>query len=238
MERLGQIKVICPTRSRPKECKRMVDSFLENSCMSTIKLYLDNDDPCLDEYRDTIKNVSYEIDFRKPTTEIINSHWNNSAEIYKYFSTTNDDFIYRTKNWDLKLVSEIKLKGGIGIAYGNDLLQGVNMPTTSVISREIVEALGWLQMPRLTHLFGDNVWHVIGKACNCISYRQDVIIEHIHAFSNKVGKDETFNRTNSQEMYRKDEQAFIQWLKEESKEDIEKVKEAITNRMVLHSHII
>lgn len=185
------------------------------------------DDPCLDEYRDTIKNVSYTIDFQKPTTQILNEHWKFSAECFKYFSATNDDFIYRTKDWDLKLRNSMIPNKGLGIAYGNDLLQGINMPTTSIISREIVEALGWLQMPTLTHLFGDNVWHVIGRETKCIHYCKDVIIEHKHPFTGKVEKDETFHRTNSQSNYETDQRAFIKWLQEHKTSDIAKVKQVL-----------
>lgn len=224
-----QIFVLCPSRGRPKQCKAMVDSFLLNSSCSVLKLLLDNNDPYLDEYRDIIKDVSYTIEDQTTTTELINSHWQYTADCYKYFSVTNDDFIYKTKDWDLKLIKKIN---GIGIAYGNDLLAGQAIPTTSVVSREIVEALGWLQMPTLTHLFGDNVWNYIGRACGCIHYVPEVIIEHRHVFARKAEADETHNRTNSKEMYRIDEQAFIKWIKENSKEDIAKVKEVMSGKLV------
>lgn len=203
----------------------MIDSFLQTSRISSLSIALDNDDPCLDEYREIIKGrVHYTIDFRKTCTEIINSKWQFSADCFKYFSVTNDDFIFRTVDWDLKLVGTIKLHGGFGIAYGNDLLAGIQIPTMSVISREIVQELGWLQLPALSHLFGDNVWAEIGRKAECLHYRDDVIIEHMHVFGRKMEKDETFLRTNSAEMYRVDEAAFVEWLQNKSKSDIEKVK--------------
>lgn len=226
---MNKILVLCPSRGRPQQCKAMVDSFLLNSSCSVLKLLLDNNDPYLDEYRDIIKDVSYTIEDQTTTTELINSHWQYTADCYKYFSVTNDDFIYKTKDWDLKLIKKIN---GIGIAYGNDLLAGQAIPTTSVVSREIVEALGWLQMPTLTHLFGDNVWNYIGRACGCIHYVPEVIIEHRHVFARKAEADETHNHTNSKEMYRVDEQAFIKWIKENSKEDIAKVKEVMNRKLV------
>lgn len=227
-----QILVICPSRGRPQQCKAMVDSFLKNSNCSTIKILLDNDDEFLNEYFDVLKDVSFSINTRNTTTNLINDHWRYTADCYKYFSVTNDDFIYQTKDWDKKLIKRIKESGKFGIAYGNDLLAGMAIPTTSVISREIVESLGYLQMPLLTHLFGDNVWNYIGRACDCIYYVPEVIIEHRHVFARKAQADETHNFTNSEEMYRKDEQAFIKWIKENSKDDIKKVKEATIRGLV------
>lgn len=225
-----QILVICPTRSRPKQCLEMVNSFLENSKMSTLKLYLDMDDPCLDEYLDLIgKKAGYTFGDRKPVTQIINENWQYSAECFKWFSVTNDDFVYRTNGWDLKLTGEILLHGGLGIAYGNDLLQGINMPTSSVVSREIVEVLGWLQMPLLTHLYGDNVWKDIGIMAKCLFYRPDVIIEHKHFFGRKAQEDDIYRNTNSKEMYDKDGLAYYQWLRGCAKEDIKKVETLLNN---------
>lgn len=223
-----QILVICPSRNRPQECGRMIESFNKTSKMSSLSIALDNDDPLLKEYIDVIKNTaSYTIDIRKTTTEIINSKWQYAASCFKWFSVTNDDFIYHTDGWDSKLISTLRLHGGKGIVYGNDLLASKHIPTTSVVSREIVEALGWLQLPTLTHLFGDNVWSTIGQKCCCLFYRDDVIIEHMHVFGNKMQPDDTHKQTNSPEMYKKDEAAFLSWLFNDSKNDILKVKEVL-----------
>lgn len=227
-----KILVICPSRGRPKECLRMIESFNKTSKMSSLSIALDNDDPFLNQYVDLISDkASFTIDIRKSTTEIINSKWKYAASCYKWLSVSNDDFIYRTDSWDLKLLSTLKLHGGIGIVYGNDLLAGVHIPTTSIVSREIVEALGWLQLPTLTHLFGDNVWHTIGQKSKCLFYRDDVIIEHMHVFGKKMESDVTHKETNSPDMYKKDEAAFLSWLFNESKNDILKVKEVVAKKL-------
>lgn len=228
-----KILVICPSRNRPNECLRMVESFNKTAKCSSLSIALDNDDPSLYEYVDLIGDkASFTVDIRKTTTEIINNKWQYSASCYKWFSVTNDDFIYHTDGWDKKLISTLNLHGGKGIVYGNDLLAGKHIPTTSVISREIVEALGWLQLPTLTHLYGDNVWDVIGKKCCCLFYRDDVIIEHLHVFGNKMLPDATHKRTNSKEMYEKDEKAFLNWLFNDSKNDILKVKEIVSKSLI------
>jgi hypothetical protein len=227
-----KLLVICPSRSRPKLCNEMVDSFLKTQKMSTLKLLLDMDDPCLDEYISLIgSKVPYTIAQRKPVTNIINENWKFSSHCFRWFSVTNDDFIYHTDSWDLKMIGTLKLHGGLGIVYGNDLLQMANMPTTSIISREIPEALGWLQMPLLTHLFGDTVWQLIGSKAQCLHYRADIIIEHRHYFARKADQDDIYKRTNSKEMYDLDTIAYMKWLNENAKEDIIKIQNLVDNNL-------
>ena len=223
-----RILVLCPSRSRPRECLRMVDSFNATAKRSSLHLLLDMDDPCLDEYRLLVggKVGSIVVDFQQTITKLINSNWGFSADCFRWFSVTNDDFVYRTDGWDEQLIAR-----GPGIAYGNDLCAGVNMPTTSIISREIVEALGWLQLPTLTHLYGDCVWKHIGTEAKCLFYSKDVIIEHCHYFSNKAVKDETYRRTNSDEMYSRDSEAFKKWKLERASDDVEKIKAVLKNKL-------
>lgn len=227
----SQILVLCPSRSRPKQCLTMVESFNATAKRSSLRLLLDMDDPCLEEYRATVggKVGNMIIDFQKPITELINQSWNCGAS-YKWLSVTNDDFVYKTDGWDEELIKT--LDGRPGIVYGNDLLQGRNLPTTSVISREIVEALGWLQMPGLTHLFGDNVWKHLGEKAGCLFYRPNVIIEHRHWNSGKVQIDEISKRVNSGAMFDRDQLAFLKWLQNQAPADIEKIKEVVRQSQI------
>lgn len=231
MENKKEVLVICPSRGRPEMCGEMIDSFMKTSRISSLTIALDNDDPRLYDYIDVFKGrVAYTIDIRKSTTEIINSKWRYCSDCYKYFSITNDDFIYHTDGWDEKLALMIRLHGGTGIAYGNDLLAKSILPTTSIISKEIVKAVGWLQIPTLCHLYGDNVWKHIGEQAGCLFYNDSVVIEHKHVFSGKMTADETHKESNARAMYVKDHNAFLEWLNNQSKEDIEKVKRLLCQK--------
>lgn len=220
---------MCPSRGRPSQCDTLITSFLKTARHSTLKICLDHCDPTLEQYRTMIAGrVPYVIDFRKTTTKIINEHWEFSADCFRWFSVTNDDFVYHTDAWDEKLIGSLKLHGGQGVVFGNDLLQGARLPTCSIVSREIVKALGWLQMPGLTHLFGDNVWQHLGANAGCLLYRSDVIIEHRHWCGKKAEMDDTYKETNGSAMYDKDQLAFIKWLHTSAPDDILKVK-AVTD---------
>lgn len=157
-------------------------------------------------------------------TKIFNNAYKESPD-YDYYHLTNDDTIYHTPGWDVKLAEVLDYYGG-GISYGNDLLQGKNLPTFPMISANIVKILGWLQMPKLEFLYGDMVWRDIGIRANCLYYIPEVIIEHKHVLKTKE-TDSVYEKTNSGEQYKKDRQAYVQWLSMKSQSDVEKVNGVI-----------
>ena len=127
------------------------------------------------------------------------------------------------ENWDRILIDKLEEKKG-GIAYGDDGYCGENLPTTSIISGEIIQALGWVHMPTLNYLCNDMVWRDIGHKLNCLYYVPEVKIEHMHPLAGKAEKDDTFRRTNSSESYTRDNKAFRVWKSLQMKNDIKKIK--------------
>ena len=229
-----KVLVICPTRERPGKLREMIRSFQATAVMSELRILIDNDDPHYTEIINVIieHNLTSSIRTmpeRKTTTAMINLAF-RSEPGFEFYSVTNDDFIYHTQAWDKILTEEIKRHGAVGISYGDDGLAGVNMPTTSVISGEIVRVLGWLQFSGIKHLYGDNIWRTIGQSAGVLHFRPDVRIEHRHPFSGKVEHDATSRRTNHRDLYAHDHQAFSQWLIGQAKEDIEKVIGLIGDR--------
>ena len=190
--------VICPTYNRPAQLAEMVKSFYATSTCSDLILLTE----------------------RGSITELINSV---NYDKYDFVSVTNDDFVYHTQGWDRMLIERIENKG-YGIAFGNDGTNNKHLPSTCVISRNIVRPLGWIQYPKLDHLCGDVVWQYIGKAMNCLFYVQEVKIEHKHFLFGKSEK-RFYERTNSREMYAKDNSVLREWVRKDSNEDIKRIKD-------------
>ena len=224
---MKRLLVICPTRERPNRLAEMVESFkINTSDQATLVTIVDDDDPLVKEYIDLSKKLQFICRVRPRKTVIEHLNWTFfCSSNYSYYSSSSDDYIYKTLDWDKKLTKAID---GNGIAYGNDLCAGENIPTTSIISGEIVRALNWLQLPTLTHLCGDLVYKSIGKRLKCLHYCPDVIIEHNHFMNRKAEKDASYCRTNSKEMYLKDHEAYEHWLKNNFDDDCERIKEWIT----------
>lgn len=139
-------------------------------------------------------------------TNIFNKAFNDNPD-YDFYFMANDDIIFKTLNWDLKLAVKGK------ISYGNDLIQSNNLCTFPMIDGDIVRALGWLQMPLLSKYCGDVVWKFIADNLKLLNYNPEVIIEH-----KWEGADEVINK--------QDMQAFANWL-QVSHRDINKIRRAL-----------
>lgn len=217
-----KILIICPTRNRPDRANEMLCSVKSTSDADVVFLI---DDDQIDLYKD-FKADKLITASNETTTEKINEAFFKKQCYYKYFSVSNDDFVYHTQQWDKKIIHTLEDYGG-GIAYGNDMLQKERMPTTSIISGAIVRELGWLQMPKLTHLYGDEVWRHIGKSLNILFYMPEIIIEHRHWIVNKMLMDDTYKKTNSTAMYEADRLAFEEWKRYDSGKDIDTVRRSL-----------
>jgi len=228
-----EILTICPTRNRIEKCEQMWHSYIETSEYADIIFVVDDDDPDLVKYEAFFKSkeIKYYVRKQEQTTCHINYvfHMNKT---YNYYHLTNDDFVYRTKGWD-KMFINVFEDYGSGVAYGNDLYMGENLPTAPIISGDIARCLGWLQLPELNHLYGDNVWKVLAEGAKRLYYVKNIIIDHKHPFSRKhnVEKDETYLRTNSKAMYKHDAEAFDYWLKNNFNSDLEKIKNELDLEM-------
>ena len=221
--------VICPTRERPDACARMIKSFHnKTSEKAELVFIIDHDDYWLNEYMDLFERTGH-LYFKREYDSICAMHNVIACSCYPdydYYSITCDDYIYHTGNWDRILIQKLEEKGG-GFAYGDDMFGGPALPTTCVISGQIIRALNWIVMPELQYLCGDMVWREIGQRLNRLFYIPEVKIEHMTYLAHKAEMDATFERTNSEESYNKDNRAFREWKSKYMERDITKIREAL-----------
>jgi hypothetical protein len=215
--------VICPTRNRVDIFRRFLDSFKLTSVCSKLVAIIDNDDIQKPQYLPL--PVEFIISDGGTITELINNAFKSNPG-YDFYTVTNDDFVLKTPRWD-----EILCKPG-KISYGNDLAASEAMPTMFTVDAVFPRTLGWLQLPTLNFMYGDNFWKELGTSLHCLKYHKDVINEHMHWCVKKSEIDETYKRTNSSETYTKDSVAFRYWLHNQKLTDVEKIKEALCQRSV------
>lgn len=129
-------------------------------------------------------------------------------EPYTHVGFMGDDHRPRTVGWDLLLMQD----AGDGIAYGNDLFQGARLPTSVVMHADIVRALEYMALPALGHLYVDDHWLALGRAMGKITYRDDVVIEHMHPSAGKAPTDDQYRRVNSPERFEADRDAYREHL--------------------------
>lgn len=190
--------VLVPSKGRPESALRLAKAF-EDTCAgpTTVRFVIEGDDPRRSEYLD----AGLHWDSTPPGAPGIVRPLNHAAEYWShhcdYIGFLGDDHLPRTIGWDQELVSEIKKLGEFGFAYGNDLLQGENLPSAVIMSSNIVRTLGYMVPPTLKHLYADNFWKDLGTVTTSLAYRDDVIIEHLHFTNGKSVNDETYDTANA-----------------------------------------
>lgn len=205
---MRDVGIITPTRFRPENARRLIDAVAGTAVLATdVILAVDEDDG---SYPD-LESAPGLIVVRGPRKNCI--QWSNhlAAEFggaYRYLASFGDDHEPRTHAWDAHLTRAIEQMGGTGIAYGNDTLQGENLPTAPVISSNIAAALGWLMYPGLGHFFADNVWKDLA-AGQCLAYLPQVIIKHYHYSFGTARMDDIY--AEAAPAWAADEPAYRAW---------------------------
>ena len=222
---VGRLLVMCPSRGRPDRIKEMLSSYSETrSKFTRLVIVLDEDDPCLSKYE--TDGYTVEIKPRQDVSKIYNRLVKDYPK-FKYYCAINDDMIFRTKGWDDILMGEIEKNGGWGIAFGDDMIHSgrLQRPTNTVISGNIVRALGYLYPPELYALLGDVFLGDLGKTLGRLYYRPDVIIEHKHYCANTAPNDDTYRFGESRHAQEKEIYAMYKAIRFDL--DVDKVRKAL-----------
>lgn len=221
--------MIVPSRGRPQAALELALAFQATATGDTSLVFaVDQDDPTEGLY-DEASHRTIKVQAEPGTSSmgralhVMATHFAFSDEPPFAIGFMGDDHRPRTHGWDKAYLDALH-ELGTGIVYGNDLLQGENIPTQVAMTSDIIRALGYMAPPSLTHLYFDNFWKVLGNGANCLRYLPDVIVEHMHPVAGKAEWDEGYVRVNSQAMYEKDSQAFAEWLKRSMVEDVAKVR--------------
>ncbi len=214
--------LLVPSRGRPQniaELKEAVYSTAHGDVRFIVAL--DDDDPTVNEYTQ-IENVEFWVGTSKRLGPWLNELAPQLAKDDSVVGFMGDDHRPKSEGWDLRMIEAV---GHKGIAYGNDLIQGPNLPTAVFMTSNIVEQLGYMCPPGLIHLFIDNAWLEWGRGAECLTYLDDVIIEHVHPLKGKAAQDVTYEAAWS---YGNADAATWETYKESNlAHDIELIKEIL-----------
>jgi hypothetical protein len=226
---LNRILFIVPTRNRPESTTKVIEAFQATLGFESADLVFafDDDDPHVNDYRhlartDANQHVSYVEGRRLFLGPTLNALSVPAASEYFAIGFMGDDHRPRTAGWSTRYLDELH-RMGTGLVYGNDLLQGANLPTHVVMTSDIVRTLGWFCPPGLIHMYLDNSWRAIGQAIGRLKYLSTVVVEHMHPISGKSEWDEGYQFANSQQMYAADVLVFQQYISGEFEHDIDKI---------------
>lgn len=228
---MPDLVVIVPSRGRPAAVAALDAAFRETCVADTrIVLALDADDPDRGGYfavqGDPLTRVS--AAYLQPATpeSTMVSALNLAADDHaRGFAVgfMGDDHRPRTKGWDQQYLDALR-ELGTGIVYGNDLLQGANLPTQVAMTADIVRRLGYMAPPQLRHMYVDNFWRDLGRAVGCIRYLPNVVVEHLHPIAGKAKWDPGYMRVNDPRVYESDAAAYAAFLAVEMPSAVATVK--------------
>ncbi len=195
-----ELTIICPSKGRPKSAVKVYESFREN-CTADTKLIIavSEDDPYLTTYWSLLNGVGQVTVVpagRRGMCDALNAAFDlHESSLGFAVGFIGDDMRLRTKGGDAQLLEELHM--GSLFAYGNDLLQGELMATEWIQQTRSASALGFMVPPGFQHLCVDLVVRDWGLALDSISYRDDVVIQHLHPLAGTGKMDANYAAVNS-----------------------------------------
>jgi glycosyltransferase involved in cell wall biosynthesis len=137
--------IIVPSRNRPHNIKELQQSLIDTDTKSKLFVIVDHDDETLEQYNQLENNFTEILCFergRKGMADPLNAGARLLLESkwFKYFIFVGDDHRPRTKHWDEVWRTNLD-ELGTGLVYGDDLLQGANLPTAVGMTANIVQTL-------------------------------------------------------------------------------------------------
>jgi len=197
------LAVIVPTRGRPENAARLAAAFRETTTLDAVAVFVaDRDDPELEGYlrlqeeREIPRMLVYDSTGGRGLCRPLNFAARRYATIYEYVGFMGDDHLPRTHGWDEQMAGELDSLEP-RIAYGNDLLQGANLPTAVFMQSRMIRALGCMAPSVMRHLYLDNFWKELGEQTGGLRYRDDVVIEHLHPVAGKAEWDDRYRVVNA-----------------------------------------
>lgn len=213
--------VIVPSRGRPNNIADLIRAWDETNASATLLVAVDDDDPELKSYQ-KIDNVVHDRRFQLVVGPRLRLAGTLNAVVMSrlmrpgtldtdIIGFMGDDHRPRTPYWDRDVkgaFAEVKH----AVVYGNDLLQGQNLPTAVFMTAGMIRKLGYMVPEGFVHMYLDNVWKSWGELMGRLIYLPNTIIEHMHPIAGKVAWDDRYLEVNAGEQYVADEAAFWAYM--------------------------
>ena len=191
-----RIALLCPTRERVYNVKRLVNSILQTTNnLDNLTLYfgVDKDDPTLTEVREYTSQYSFikiiEID-NAGTFLGLGKIWNLMVKDAPedILSMVGDDMVFETIGWDNMVIDEFINKGRIKLLHFNDGMKGPGNPLShlsplavnSFIHRIYYDTFGYYVREEWKHWYHDTWLHDVFSMAEKRVYHHDCIIRHLH----------------------------------------------------------
>jgi len=197
------ISFCCPSRGRPELAKRLIDTATATQHGETEFLfYLNDDDPKLEEYQDTLDEKHYHVGPNQSTCY----SWNLMCDKAKndVVMLMGDDVRVNTKNWDLLIVDEInkyedkilmvvpsdgRIKGNKNLGTAIKLWPDEPLPAAHfAVHKNWTNTLGYLAPVFFWHWHVDSYTQKVARKLNRCLYMPTVEFKAKKILNDNAGK--------------------------------------------------
>ena len=232
-----KISLLTPTRDRPDNIVRFIDSVVDtisNDNYIEILFYVDYDD--INTTR-IINNYCVKLTKKIEIKSMcdVKENWYNKWWNFLWkmatgdvFMQCGDDLIFRTKNWDNVIADEInKYNDKMVVINPNDgSCDSHKRATHPILTKEWCDAVGYFVPGIFAGAMNDTWITDISKRVNRLVYLDEVLIEHMHPDFGKAPNDIVYEKQKNMAV---DNNVFELFDKTEDKrnDDIKKIKKHI-----------
>jgi hypothetical protein len=201
---MKQIAILIPTRTRPQNINRLHQQWstiTDISITTDCVIVLDEDDESNYPRLEGFRYIVVKSNGTRGVVYPLNQAALQLCEEYEYLGFWGDDHYPLSSNWNLHMYNSLKERGPCAMVYGDDGIQGINLPTHILMDSRIVKTFGYMGHPMFKHLYVDDFWKYIGMYLGTLIYMNDIKIEHRHYCNNKAPVDELYAINNSQHAF-------------------------------------
>jgi len=181
---------------RPELCEKMINSFLKTRKLADLFVYICEDDPRLEGYKQIIKKfpkVTFEIGPHLFIAEVSNYILKFD---YEYYQMVNDDHEFIEAGWDEDMINGLDKVGGWRLAASympKEMMKGGcdNNPTAEIFSKKITDALGYYNYTGFKQYGCDKYIKDLGEALGGILQFSGKILHNCWHGINRMEKDKT-----------------------------------------------
>lgn len=190
--------VLIPTRSRPEQCARLIESFDKTTDNADLLFLTDVDD---DSYKDMDwKGHACMMSDPRPTVvQKLNNAAMQFIDDYDRMVWYADDNEFVTPHWDTLMQKTLDEMGGTGWVYSYDHRR-TDIPETWMVSSDITRELGWFANPLLSLYYIADSIGVLGRRSSLLRFCREAEVPHHHY---EVDPETKYDNT-----YREAEQRF------------------------------
>ena len=219
-----KISILCPTRGRPENVRRLIDSVVETATVPPeFVFYVDEDDktfPASVPYPDVKVIVGERI--------LMSKMWNRLAQAAtgEILMMGGDDLIFKTKGWDDQVRRAFAaFPDRLIFVHGDDGIYGDKFGTHGFLHRNWMDAVGYFVPPYFASDFNDTWWNDVSNALGR-RVPLNFVTEHLHPLAGKAEWDKTHQERLARHKETNPEKLYAE-LEKERIGDVNKLAERI-----------